>query len=209
MSKLRIDHAAREDLREAAHVLSIAIAPTRNSIALWGGMGERLRVRIEKTMYLAHLHNPHYRTLIARLDGRIVGVHSMLPWPHCQPGVLEAIRLARWMLPITRWASFKGMVMQAVSSRLDPPEEHWHLGPIGVLPDQRGHGIGKELVEYALAEFDREGSAAYLETDQIGVVKQEEQLGFRVIGEARILGVHNWLMWRNPVDMQSQPNGVH
>ena len=199
MSEILIDDAAREDMQEAAHVLSIAITPTLNSIALWGGKGEAHRARIEKALFLMYLHNPHFKTLIARLDGRIVGVHSMLPWPHCQPTFKESIKLARWMLPLTRWNSLRGLTLQSASSRLDPCEQHWHLGPIGVLPDQRGHGIGRQLVVTALDSFDREGIPAYLETDQIGVVHQEEQLGFRVIGEADILGVHNWLMWRNPV----------
>lgn len=198
MSELRIVHATREDLLEAAHVLSIAIAPTLNSIALWGGMGERQRVKIEKALYLIHMRNPNFRTLVARQDGRIVGVHSMLPSTHCQPGLLEAMKMARWMLPITRGSSLRGLALQSASSRLDPREPHWHLGPIGVLPDQRSQGIGKLLVTRALEDFDRDGIPAYLETDQIGVVKQEEQLGFRVIGEAKILGVNNWLMWRNP-----------
>lgn len=200
MSELRIEYADRKDLREAAHVLSIAIAPTLNSIALWGGMSERHRVRIEKALYLMHMRNPNFKTLIARLDGHIVGVHSMLPSSHCQPGLWEAIRMARWMLPITRGSSIRGLVLQAASSRLDPRERHWHLGPIGVLPDQRSQGIGKQLVIRALEDFDQEDIPAYLETDQIGVVKQEEQLGFKVIGEAKILGVNNWLMWRNPHD---------
>jgi len=169
-----------------------------NSIALWGGKSEAQRVRIEKALYLMYLHNPHFKTLIARLEGKIVGVHSMLPWPHCQPTFMEAIKLARWMLPLTRWNSLRGIALQSASSHLDPHEPHWHLGPIGVLPDQRGLGIGKRLVVMALDSFDREGIPAYLETDQPGVVHQEEQLGFRVIGESKILGVHNWLMWRSP-----------
>ncbi len=198
MSEILIDDAASEDLKEAAHVLSIAITPTLNSIALWGGNGEAQRVRIEKALYLMYLHNPHFKTLIARLDGEIVGVHSMLPWPHCQPTFTEALKLARWMLPLTGWNSLRGLSLQSASSRLDPHEQHWHLGPIGVLPDQRSHGIGKRLVVRALDSLDREGIPAYLETDQLNVVHQEEKLGFRVIGESKILGVHNWRMWRNP-----------
>ena len=59
MSEILIDDAASEDLKEAAHVLSIAITPTLNSIALWGGNGEAQRVRIEKALYLMYLSLIH------------------------------------------------------------------------------------------------------------------------------------------------------
>lgn len=198
MNRLSVINATKADLPEAAHVLSIAITPTLNSIALWGGQSEKQRTRIEKALLLLHLNNPYFKTLIARIDGKIVGVHSMLPWPHCQPTFWEGIKMSRWMLPVTRWTSIRGLKLQMASSHLDPQKPHWHLGPIGVLPSERGRGIGRQLVTAALVEFDREGTPAYLETDQPSIVHQEEQLGFRVIGEAMILGVHNWLMWREP-----------
>jgi len=32
----------------------------------------------------------------------------------------------------------------------DPVEQHWHLGPIGVLPSHRGMGVGTELMQRSL-----------------------------------------------------------
>ena len=205
MSEILIEAAKKEDLPEAARVLSIAIAPTLNSIALWGGDSEKHRHRIEKTLLVILEKNPYYKTVVARNAGKIVGVHCMLPWPHCQPTFWEGLKLTPWLFPITRWSAVRGMSLQFQSSRLDPHQPHWHLGPIGVLADARGIGIGRQLVTHVLEEFDRTGTSAYLETDQFNIVKQEELLGFNVIGEARILGIRNWLMWRSPQTNESTP----
>ena len=198
MSDIVYEDARKEDLQEAAQVLSIAIAPTPNSIALWGGKSEKHRSRIEKALHLLHVQNANFKTIVARRAGKIIGVHSMLSWPHCQPTFREGLKMSPRMFPIVRWNAIRGMILQFETSKLDPRRPHWHLGPIGVLPDERGLGIGKLLVTQVLVDFDREGIPAYLETDQPSVVQQEEQLGFKVIGEAKILGVHNWLMWRSP-----------
>jgi ribosomal protein S18 acetylase RimI-like enzyme len=203
MSEILIEAAKKEDLPEAARVLSITIAPTSNSIALWGGDSEQHRYRIEKTLQVLFEKNPFYKTVVARNAGKIVGVHSMLPWPHCQPTFWEGLKLTPWLFPIARMSAIRGMSLQIESSRLDPHRPHWHLGPIGVLADVRGFGIGRQLVTHVLEEFDRAGTSAYLETDQFNIVKQEELLGFKVIGEARILGVRNWLMWRSPQTNES------
>jgi ribosomal protein S18 acetylase RimI-like enzyme len=209
MSEILIEAAKKEDLAEAAQVLSIAIAPTLNSIALWGGDSEKHRSRIEKTLLVILKKNPFYKTVLARNAGKIVGVHSMLPWPHCQPTFWEGLKLTPWLFPITRWAGVRGMSLQFQSSRLDPHHPHWHLGPIGVLAEARGLGIGRLLVTHVLEEFDHTGTPAYLETDQYTIVKQEELLGFKVIGEARILGIQNWLMWRSAqTDESSHPDDL-
>jgi GNAT superfamily N-acetyltransferase len=198
MTEITYTEARKEDLPEIARVISIAMAPTPNSIALLGGGGESHQRRLEKTLLIAHFPNPHARTIVAWRGDRIVGAHSMLPWPHCQPNILEGLWLTPQILPLMRGATWRGIRLQAVATRLDPPKPHWHLGPIGVLPEERGSGIGRELVVRALVNFDREQIPAYLETDQPNVVHAEEQLGFKVMAEAEILGVHNWLMWRSP-----------
>ena len=102
------------------------------------------------------------------------------------------------LLPIMGSSSVRGLIQQSISFKLDPHEMHWHLGPLGVLPDERGRGIGSQLAAATLNELDRDGVPAYGETDQIRVVRQYQRMGFQIIAEANILGVHNWLCWRNP-----------
>jgi len=46
--------------------------------------------------------------------------------------------------------------------------------------------------------MDSVSEAAYLETEREANASFYERFGFRVIGEASILGVDNWLMWRDP-----------
>jgi GNAT superfamily N-acetyltransferase len=80
----------------------------------------------------------------------------------------------------------------------DPPEEHWHVGPVGVEPGYQGRGIGGELMRAQCAEFDRQGRLAWLETDKERNVRFYSGLGFEVAGTATILGVHTWYMRREP-----------
>ena len=47
----------------------------------------------------------------------------------------------------------------------DPVEQHWHLGPIGVLPTHQGLGVGSTLMDRFCKEVDFCMAKAYLETD--------------------------------------------
>ena len=50
-------------------------------------------------------------------------------------------------------------------TRHDPLIQHWHLGPIGVLPSYQGKGIGSKLLRRFCTEVDACSASAYLETD--------------------------------------------
>jgi ribosomal protein S18 acetylase RimI-like enzyme len=81
---------------------------------------------------------------------------------------------------------------------LHPAEPHWYLSVIGVVPECRGRGLGRELLRAWLARVDAEGGAGYLETDReenIGFYMRE---GFEVSRELRVLGVRVWCMNRPP-----------
>ena len=91
-----------QDIRTVAYVVSRALLSSPNSIALWGGQSERHRHRIEEAVRIVNLEHPRSVTVVAWLDGRIIGALSMLPWPDCQPGVLECLRLTPRMLARSR-----------------------------------------------------------------------------------------------------------
>jgi predicted N-acetyltransferase YhbS len=83
----------------------------------------------------------------------------------------------------------------AAWSKHDPAEPHIHLGPIGVVPEAQGRGIGRRLMERYCEELDQAAVAGYLETDWLENVGFYERFGFRVMGTARVLGVDNYFMW--------------
>lgn len=79
----------------------------------------------------------------------------------------------------------------------DPVEQHWHLGPIGVLPMHQGLGIGSILMERFCKEVDACMAKAYLETDLDKNVRFYEKFGFKVVYESEIFGVKNRYMLRD------------
>jgi len=127
----------------------------------------------------------------------LVGVCGMVRPGRCQPRTGERLRL----LPALVSGSGVGGTARLLSwtgawSRLDPPEPHWHLGPVGVERHLQGRGIGSALLRAFLERIAGERSAAYLETDKRENVRFYERFGFQVHVEAPVLGVPNWFMIR-------------
>lgn len=80
----------------------------------------------------------------------------------------------------------------------DLPDEHWHIGPVGVEPGLQGMGIGRAVMESLCAELDAEGRIGWLETNRERNVRFYSALGFEVVDEVTMLGVPNWFMRRDP-----------
>ena len=78
----------------------------------------------------------------------------------------------------------------------DPLEQHWHLGPIGVLPSHRGIGIGSRLMQRFCKEVDTCSAKAYLETDLDENVRFYKKFGFEIISKSKIFYVENRYMER-------------
>jgi len=189
-----------QDIPVVAQVISHALLTDPNSIALWGGKSESHRQRIAKAVCIINLEPPVSETVVAWMGGRIVGALGMLPWPHCQLSWWQCLFLAPKMIGVVRGALFRAMRLQAIMVQYDPPKPHWHLGPVGVLPEMQGQGIGGKLIRSILQILDGRHAAAYLETDRPGVVSSHQRLGFSIVKELDILGVHNYLMWRDPIE---------
>src|SRR5262249_16405692 len=80
----------------------------------------------------------------------------------------------------------------------EPP--HYYLTFLGTHPDQRGKGIGMELLRANLAEVDAERAPAYLESSNSANEPRYESVGFDRTGsfttpdDAREVVT----MWREP-----------
>jgi ribosomal protein S18 acetylase RimI-like enzyme len=77
-------------------------------------------------------------------------------------------------------------------------EPHVYLSLLATRPDARGRGIAQDLVRENLAEFDRQGLPAYLESTNPANDHRYERLGFAKIGafEGFVPGSVVATMWR-------------
>ncbi|MFB6393327.1 GNAT family N-acetyltransferase [Polymorphospora lycopeni] len=131
-------------------------------------------------------------------DGRIAGAAVWL-WPDRE-------------IPAPVWAGLAPMEAEyagdrraamelagTISAELRPDSPHLVLATVGVRPSARGRGIGPALLAPALAEADRTGTPAYLETSAPANLDFYRRLGFAVRARAQIPGGPQvWAMHRPP-----------
>jgi GNAT superfamily N-acetyltransferase len=80
-------------------------------------------------------------------------------------------------------------------------EAHWFLLALAVDPRRQRQGVGSALMAPALADADRNGLRAYLETTSPANVDYYARTGFAVAREATPeSGPRTWLMIRPPAD---------
>ena len=191
MEEWKISFLEKSDILETSRVLSEAMLKNPLHIAVFQGHGEKERKMIEE-MFFELLSELPGITFLAWINRQIVGVMRMkscdgrkLSNKHTQTDDEDNMdwRKSSWH---NEWA------------RHDPLDQHWHLGPIGVLPSYQGKGIGSKLLNRFCHEVDACLSPAYLETDTDKNVRFYERFGFEVVKETEIFNVKNRYMWRHP-----------
>ncbi len=192
MEKFKISFLEKSDISEASRVLSKAMLKVPLHIAVFQGQGEKERKIIEK-MFFELLSDLPSITFLARINRQIVGVMRMKSCDGSkvsnEHAPTEDVNNLDWrkLYWHNEWACH------------DPLNQHWHLGPIGVLPSHQGKGIGTKLLNRFCQEVDACLAPAYLETDTYKNVRFYERFGFQVVGETEIFDVKNRYMWRHPV----------
>jgi ribosomal protein S18 acetylase RimI-like enzyme len=203
MKKVTIDFLRPSESKETSTVLGRAfVTSSPNCIAVWRAQGEEEIIKQGAIFRLLKLERPKSTVIVAKIDNRIVGAMNMVEWPHCQLSPLETLKMLPRMFLILKGAAFRGAMarakkMQSVWAENDPEKPHWHLGPIGVLPEMQRQGIGSQMLKRACEFIDQKLVAAYLEADRAENLPLYERFGFSTIAEADILGAHNWFMWRS------------
>ena len=191
MENLKISFLEKSDIRDASTVLSEAMLENPLHIAVFQGHGEKEQKMIEE-MFFELLSDLPGITFLARINRQIVGVMRMrscdgreVSNEHTQTVDEDNLdrRKSSWQ---NEWA------------RHDPSNQHWHFGPIGVLPSHQGKGIGTKFLNRFCHEVDACLSPAYLETDKDKNVRFYERFGFEVVKETEIFNVKNRYMWRHP-----------
>jgi len=183
--------ADKED--EAVRVLARAFVANPLHVAVFG----RDPLTANRTFFRLAMQTFVGEKRIAVDDGTVVGFVHWVPSPRCQLSSVRKLGIAAAMvrgfgvqstIRVAKWLS--------VWSKHDPHEPHIHLGPIGVVPEVRGHGIGRLLMEPFCSALDATGAIGYLETDRPENVDFYSKFGFEVAERALVHGVVNHFMRR-------------
>jgi ribosomal protein S18 acetylase RimI-like enzyme len=215
MTNATIDFLRQGEAKEASAVLGGAfVTSSPNCIAVWRAQGEEEIIKQAAIFRLLKLERQKSIVIVAKIDNRIVGALNMIEWPHCQLSPLETLKMLPRMFLILKGAAFRGAMarakkMQSVWAENDPKKPHWHLGPIGVLPETQRKGIGSQMLTRGCEFVDQKMGPAYLETDKVENLALYERFGFSTIAEADVMGALNWFMWRNACEtVASAPSGA-
>jgi len=189
MGNVQISLMEKSDTQESAKVLSIAMLNAKLHVAVLQGNSENERQEIEKMFFELFTHLPGI-VFLAKEKQNIIGVMRMKSCegykPVDDPKESKDENDINWRKSVwhTEWACH------------EPLNQHWHLGPIGVLPSYQGIGIGTMLMQRFCKEVDACKAEAYLETDVDKNVRFYEKFGFKVVSESEIFKVKNRYMLR-------------
>jgi len=156
----------------------------------------RMRCNLHGMLALLPVAQVHGCVRVARVDGQLAGALVAAPplgYPLPAPSLASRFRclLGQGWGVARRW----GQVFEALDA-LHPIEPLGYLGSLGVEPSLQRRGVGMALLDAWLAELDRDGVGAYLETDGRQTVGFYQHRGFEVVGETEVLGVRVWRMQR-------------
>jgi ribosomal protein S18 acetylase RimI-like enzyme len=158
-------------------------------VAVLQGNSESERQEIEKMFFQLFTQLPGI-VFLAKENQNIVGVMRMKSCEGYKP-VDDSINLKD-----ENDINWRKSVWHAEWARHEPLNQHWHLGPIGVLPAYQGIGIGSMLMERFSKEVDACMAEAYLETDVDKNVRFYDKFGFKIVSESEIFNVKNRYMLR-------------
>ena len=190
MSNFQISFMEKSDIQESVKILSVAMLNNPIHIAVFQGKGETERIEIEKMFSNLLIELPGIVFLVKEKQN-IIGVMRMKSWEGSKaaddPKDPKNENDIGW----------RKSIWHAEWARHEPLSQHWHLGPIGVLPLHQGSGIGSILMERFCKEVDACLAKAYLETDLDKNVRFYEKFGFKVVSESEIFDVKNRYMVRD------------
>jgi ribosomal protein S18 acetylase RimI-like enzyme len=195
---LEVRQLMRVELGSAASLLARSMRDNPVNVQAFGADAEHRELALA-AFFRPVIEGARRRAVVlgAFRDGVLIGVGVTAPPRRCQPTPLEKLRILPAVL-FQAPAGTAARVLQWVGewARLDPPEAHWHLGPIAVDPTAQGQGVGGAMLRAICTLVDDDAGLAYLETDKAENVRIYERFGFAVIAERRVLGLPNWFMSR-------------
>ena len=188
MSKIDISFMEHNNIQQSAKILSIAMLNNPHHRGVFLGNGEKERQKIENMFFELFNSFPGF-VFLAKTNEKIIGVMRM---KSCTGKAVDNPVESQDEKDI----DWRKSIWFAEWAKHDPTEQHWHLGPIGVLPAHQGSGVGSKLMIRFCKEVDSCSANAYLETDSDKNVRFYQKFGFRVVSESEIFGVKSRYMLR-------------
>lgn len=182
-------------LSDAALVAATAMRDNPMHVAALGSDPER-RVAVMRCAFERYLRAGRRTVLSAWSNERLVGIAAYADVGRCVPNSFERVASIPVALRAGRSAG-RLLAWQREWTKRDLRHEHAHLGPVAVLPEYQGTGIGSQLLGTCTTRLDQKLLAGYLETDKYGNVEFYERFGFQIVDRAEVLGVSNWFMARS------------
>jgi ribosomal protein S18 acetylase RimI-like enzyme len=198
LNDIQIRPMLASDMDAACELIGLAFADNPNTLAVAGGNRAKARQVTQAAVRVAKLGRKYSHVLIAEDEERLVGVLNAVDWPHCQLRAAEKLKIVLAVLPAMGLALARQLKISNAWAKRDPGQPHWHLGPIAVLPEFQGSGVGKAMLASFLGMADEQSLPSYLETDVDRNVALYEKFGFRVIAREHLMGIDNRFMWRAP-----------
>ncbi|MDP2731104.1 MAG: GNAT family N-acetyltransferase [Dehalococcoidales bacterium] len=197
MEQIIIEPLQQEELTDGASILASAMCPNPIHMAVFNWQHEKER-DLQIGFFKAGLGRLQAGTLLAKQEGKIVGIMCYIRSPSCRMTPSQAQQLLPVLQSMFGGRTPRIMEWRSAWARHDPDEPHWHFGPFGVLPEKQGRGIGTQLLSRFCQHVDDLGEAAYLETEKIENLPLYQRFGFVMTEEETVLGVPCWFMWRSP-----------
>jgi ribosomal protein S18 acetylase RimI-like enzyme len=195
-NNMSIEDIRPDEYEEAAILLSRAFIRSPFSAYVAGGTDEKARRNLE-TGFRGMIQKKPGQVVVAKDGNQIIGVMRMVEWPQCQNSIPRGIGLLPPLIFATK-VILRVLKFRSIWRAHDPKKPHWHIDPLGVLPERQGQGVGSLLLTYFCEHIDKLGMPAYHETDLEANVRLYKRFGYEVIEEEPIFSFNNWFMWRPP-----------
>ena len=185
-----------EDFDAVIGVLARGMRDNPFNVAVLRGHPEPRERRLAR-MFRSYLRAFTAQTPLVAVDhGTIVGATGVAPPGTCQPGPAQQLRV--FPVALTFGPATMARMARALGGwgKRDIEEPHVHLGPLAVDRHLQGKGIGTQILLEHTRRLDEANAVGYLETDKDVNVRLYQRVGYEVIDEADVIGVHCWFMRR-------------
>lgn len=195
-TNIHVESLPAEALEEAASVVAAAMLHNPLHLSVFRSANER-SFRRQHKLFMKVLSLPACNLVVAKQHDTIVGVMNYYLPGKCQVSTMHTLKMLPGLAGILGSSLPAVLKWKSKWARHDPDRPHLHFGPLAVLPQLQGKGIGSMLLNQFCRLADVQNADAYLETDKEENLPLYKKFGFAVVDEDMVCGVQNWFMWRN------------
>lgn len=199
-TEINIEITKSGSVPEIASVVAKAMLTNPLHMAVFKSADARSLKR-QTRLFETVLKQPNCNLLLATHDGRPLGVMNYYLPGQCQINPVKTFFLLPALIRILGSRLPAVLKWKAAWSKHDPQEPHLHFGPLAVLPEYQGLGIGSVLLMEFCLIADSRGLPAWLETDKKENIPLYEKFGFEVVSKNMLHGVPNWFMHREALPL--------